>query len=276
MEKERGGKMYKYKLGFIGLGNMGSAILNGILQKHILQSKEIIAFDVSTERIKSAPVSKTKDIAGILKNAHFIIFCFKPQDLPDVAMTLKKNNLFFKKNQVVISILAGIPTSKLRKQIPGVYSLTRVMPNLALQAGNGVSALFFDGVEKKDAAFVKNIFSAAGISFETKEELLDVVTGISGSGPAYVFYFIEAMMEAAIENGIDAGIAKKMSLGTFSGALKLAEDSDISIQDLRKKVTSKGGTTERALNFFEENRLKQIIKHGISAAITRSGELGEN
>jgi pyrroline-5-carboxylate reductase len=196
----------------------------------------------------------------------------KPQNMQEVALQLAP----ILKEQLVVSIAAGIRTRDLARWL-GTHNVVRCMPNTPALIRSGVTALYaMPAVKPEQCHHAESILSSVGSTlWMDDEEMLDAVTAISGSGPAYVFYFIEAMQQAAFELGLDEAQARQVVLDTFLGASKLAESSKEDVASLRARVTSKNGTTERALLSLEANQVKMDIVAAIHAAAVRSRELGD-
>lgn len=260
------------KLGFIGMGFMANAILKGILDKNILKADEICAFDIDISKLQ---VQKEKGIkvfssAGeLLNEAEAVIVAVKPQNSQEIL------RLDFSKVKTVISIMAGVNLAKIRNFIGEKPGIVRVMPNMPCSIGHGFSALAFDGADEYGKKLAFDIFSACGEAIELDESMFDAVTSISGSGPAYVYMFISAMIKGGMEGGLSFEEAKKMTLATFSGAVEMVRGSNDDINIMIDRVCSKGGTTIQAIDHFRNNDLERIIADGVAAARKRSNELGK-
>ena len=202
-----------------------------------------------------------------------IVLSVKPQHVREVARELRPHLT----SQVIVTIAAGIRLADLGRWLGGYTRLVRVMPNTPALAAAGVSALYAPAeVSAAERASAERLLSAVGTTlWLEREEQMDAITAVSGSGPAYVFYFIEALEEAARALGLNAESARLLALGTFSGAAKLASQSEEGAAVLRQRVTSKGGTTERALESLEADRVKDAIMRAVKAAARRSRELGD-
>jgi pyrroline-5-carboxylate reductase len=206
-------------------------------------------------------------------SADVIVLAVKPQQMRGVAREL----LPLLKRQLVLTIAAGIRLADLSRWLLGYQRLVRAMPNTPALVGAGMAGLYaMAAVDAEGKAHASAILEAVGqVMWCRREADLDLITAVSGSGPAYVFYFLEAMDRAAHELGIDPLDARRLVNATFAGALRLAEQSSVAPADLRAQVTSKGGTTERALGMMEEAGVKQAIVAAIKAAAERSRELGD-
>jgi len=264
------------KLAFIGGGNMASALIGGIIGQGGSPAEVQVAEIVpeAREQLQSTfGVTAVASAAEAAAGAECIVFAVKPQQMPDVARQLAEAA----RSALVVSIAAGIRTADLGRWLGGHERIVRVMPNTPALVGAGVSALFgLRAVNPDERAIVERLFAAVGkVLWVDREAQIDGVTAVSGSGPAYAFYLIESMEQAARQLGFDTGAARLLSVETVLGAAKLAEASPETVEVLRARVTSKGGTTERALSILEGHAVKQHFIEAILAAEARSRELGE-
>jgi pyrroline-5-carboxylate reductase len=263
------------KITFIGGGNMAKALISGLIKRGYSPSKMHVV-EISKERCAELHnefgVRATTELAAAVAQGEVVILAVKPQHLQEVAVQLAPLLV----GQLVISIAAGIRTQDLARWL-GTHNVVRCMPNTPALIRCGVTALYaMPAVKPEQCHHAESILAAVGSTLWIEdEEMLDAVTAISGSGPAYVFYFIEAMQLAAYELGLDEAQARQVVLDTFLGASKLAENSKEDIATLRERVTSKNGTTERALLSMEKNQVKMDIVAAIHAAAKRSKELGD-
>lgn len=263
------------KICFIGGGNMARALIGG-LQSHgfLMSDINVIEPDAQKRAQLNADfgISVTEQLPSVAM-ADIVVLAVKPQQLRDLSIFL--GSLLQK--QLLISIAAGIRTNDIARWLGGYQSIIRVMPNTPAQIQLGVSALYaMPDVTQAQHLQAETILKAVGeILWLEEEAKMDAVTAISGSGPAYVFYFIEAMQQAALELGLNEEQAKTLSLQTFIGASKLAERSHESPATLRSQVTSKGGTTEQAILSMESATVKSSIIKAAKAAATRSEALGD-
>jgi len=259
------------KLGIIGCGNMGSAIVEGIIAKGILPSGAISLNDKDIEKaahLESKTGAVRGDILEVVRTSDYLIVAVKPQDFEDL---FKKISSDIKK-QTVISLMAGVKMSALIERIGRSVPAARAMPNMAAFIGESITCISFNSsVKNKDE--IKDIFSGIGKVLEMEESLMDTVTAVSGSGPAYLFYLAEAMIEAAIDMGLDKKTARDLVAETLYGSSMLLRKEAGAASELIKKVASKGGTTESALKVFDEEALKSIIKRAMLRAKERSEEL---
>ena len=261
------------KITFVGGGNMASALISGLIRNGAgRESISVIEPDPERrEKMKTEYGISVFENIGLL-DCDLILLAVKPQQLHGVASALADKL----SSQIVVSIAAGILTSDLSRWLKGYGHIVRVMPNTPAQVMKGISALYaMPQVSSEYKRMAEEVLSSVGSTiWLIDEEKMDAFTALCGSGPAYVFYFLEAMIEAGMEMGFDASDAKKMALETFSGSVALASESQDEPAILRKKVTSKGGTTERALLEMENSRVKEYVVQAIRAAAARSKELG--
>ena len=262
-------------LGFIGAGNMAESMIRGIIQNQVVLPDRILASDVSGERRKH--VSKTFDIQTFKENrslvdqSNVIFLAVKPQAIPRVLDDIGTN---MGPEKLLISIVAGVPIQTLSAGLPKGPRIVRTMPNTPVTVMEGAMAIASDSpAHPEDLETVETLFRPIGRTVRVEEKLIDAVTGLSGSGPAYVFYFAESMIDAGIKLGLDPKDAVFLATRTFNGAVKLLEETGEAADVLRKKVTSPGGTTEAALKVMEEAQVKDSIIDAVFAAAKRSKEL---
>ena len=261
---------------FIGGGNMASAIIGGLLKKK-WPAKSIKVVEIErAARGRLEREFKVKTYPAITAEAvksDCIVLALKPQQMREAAQALRPQL----DAQLVVTLAAGIRVRDLARWLGGYQRIVRVMPNTPALAGAGISGLYAaQGASAADRKAAGRILNAVGTTlWLVREEDLDAITAVSGSGPAYVFYFIEALEQAARDLGLAPGVACKLALETFAGAVKLAAQSAEAPATLRERVTSKGGTTERALISMETDRVKEAIVRAVRAAAGRSRELGD-
>jgi pyrroline-5-carboxylate reductase len=261
---------------FIGGGNMSFALIGGLLQQGYSPA-QIRVVEINAERREKIKhefdVEAVAELAAGLSGSDVILLAIKPQQLSAVARELAA----LLKNHLIISIAAGIRATDISRWMSGYARVVRAMPNTPALIRAAVTGLYaLDGVSAEDKRNAETILGAVGsVLWCDREELLDAVTAVSGSGPAYVFYFIEAVQKAGQELGLDASQARQLSLETFAGAARLAIQSDEHVASLRARVTSQGGTTERAIQALENDNVKHAIVHAIHVANQRSRELGD-
>jgi pyrroline-5-carboxylate reductase len=265
-------------IAFIGAGNMGEALIRGLLSTKTVAASRIIAADVRAERLdffgRTFGVRVASDNAEAVKPADIIVLAVKPQQMSDVLASLASVATGTK---LFISIAAGVTTARIERELGGQARVIRVMPNTPALVGAGAAAVAKGAhATDEDVIAAEAILSAVGITAHVNEELLDAVTALSGSGPAYVFLVTEAMIKAGVAAGLDEGLARKLAVQTVLGAAKLMAESGEAPAGLRRKVTSPGGTTEAALKVLSERKLEEIFAEAIRAAEKRSRDLSGN
>ena len=263
------------KLAFIGGGNMAAAMIGGLIQKGFAAS-DIKVAETSPERrawLESGFGVGTHANAAEVIAADVIILAVKPQQLAEVLRALPP----LQPEQLVLSIAAGVRAADISRWLGGHPAVVRAMPNTPALVGAGIAGLFaLPGVTTTQSAQAGSILEAVGHAVWVEQEAqIDVVTAISGSGPAYVFYFIEALERAGIDLGLPPDTARLLTLQTFFGAAALAIKDKSPPAELRARVTSKGGTTERGLIALEEGGVAYAIGLAARAAAERAAEMGE-
>jgi len=264
------------KTAFIGGGNMGEAILAAVLGQKLAAPAGVSVSDVSESRRdylkKRYDVAVTASNQEAVRSKDIVVLAVKPQNLPEVMADLKGS---LESAQLVLSIVAGIKISTICQGL-GHRRVVRCMPNTPAQVGFGMSAWTataeVTGEQKQQA---RAILGAMGkeIYFDD-EKYLDMATAVSGSGPAYVFFFTEALIDAAVKIGIPRNEAEEMVSQTMLGSAHLIQKSDKTPAELRRNVTSRGGTTERALQVFEQGGFNRLVEDAVKAAYQRAKELG--
>ena len=264
------------KITFIGGGNMAGAMIGGLIHHGSAPSHICVVETDAPRRQQLAEtygVIVTASVADGIDGSEIVVFAVKPQQLYAVASQAAQ----FLQDKLVISIAAGVRAGDLSQWLNQHRFIIRAMPNTPALIGKGITGLYalplVDGRQKEQAA---TILEAIGTIIWVDEEIqLDTVTALSGSGPAYVFYFLEAMQEAGIQLGLTADTAKQLAMQTFLGATHLAAQSDDTLAILRMKVTSQGGTTEHALLSMEQADIRGAFIRAMHAACDRSRQMGE-
>lgn len=264
------------KIAFLGSGNMAEAIFKGIISSGVMDAKNIICNDIFLDRLNDLKakygVTIDADTSSSVAAADVVVISVKPQNVGELLDIIKQGSL---KDKLFVSICAGVLSSTIENAL-GDVKVVRVMPNTPAFIGQGftgIAAGKYASLEDVDMA--KEIFKVVGEVLAVKESMLDSVTAVSGSGPAYVFYLLESMVKSAQKIGFSEEDAKKAVFATFSGALSLAKESEDSLEMLRAKVTSKGGTTQAAITVMEEENLMGVIEKAVTAAKDRSVELSQ-
>ncbi|HEY4698722.1 MAG TPA: pyrroline-5-carboxylate reductase [Gallionella sp.] len=260
---------------FIGGGNMATALIGGLLRRDFTEAQlRAVEIDAGNRaKLQQAfGVHATAELATGVAGSDIIVLAVKPQQLREAATKLAQ----LLSGQLLVSIAAGIRAADLARWL-GTQNVVRAMPNTPALIQSGMTGLYaLPAVSKALREQAQSILAAVGETLWVQDEvMLDAVTAVSGSGPAYVFYFIEAMQQAARELGFSAEEARRLSLATFLGASKLASGSDEDVSVLRARVTSKNGTTERALLSMASNHVAEHIVQAAKAAQARSREMGD-
>ena len=261
---------------FIGGGNMANALIGGMLNRGFANT------DIRVVEPNAETADKLRGQYGVAVHGEanaealatdLVVLAVKPQQLRAVAAGIAPHL----KAQTVVSIAAGVRAADLARWLGGYGRVVRAMPNTPAMVLSGVTGLYaMASVTDAERAQAQRVLEAVGAVVWVEDESgIDTITAVSGSGPAYVFYFMEGLEEAAIAQGLSAEQARQLSLATFAGAAKLAGQSSDDVATLRARVTSKGGTTERAIHAMEAAQLKQIIVDAVRAAAQRSRELGD-
>jgi len=294
------------KLGFIGGGNMAEALARGLIEKKIFRPGDVIISDVDPVRrrklARSLKVETTADNLAVLREARALLIAVKPQNIdgvlgemaaamrpPDAtpkaagrksprAATKPAAKSLKPADRLFISIAAGITLARMTGALGPGARVIRVMPNAPAMVGQGMAALVrAKGASRSDEAFALRIFGAVGDAVALADEhLLDAVTALSGSGPAYVYLFVKALADAGVSEGLTPELAARMALQTIRGAEENMRRSPLTAAELIRIVASPGGTTEAALGKFDALRFSDIVADAVHAAADRSRELGRS
>ena len=262
-------------IAFIGGGNMASAMIGGLIKQGMPPSRILVVdpFEPTRDKLLSDFGIQAKSTPSAeLSNAGLIIWAVKPQVFKDAAQQIGS----YAPKALHFSVAAGIRSSSIVQWL-NTDNIVRSMPNTPALIGKGITGLFArPAVTAASKAWIERVVASMGdFLWLEKESQLDAVTAISGSGPAYVFYFLEAMTEAATKMGLSAEQGRRLAIATFSGASELAHRSDEPLETLRQRVTSKGGTTYAALSAMEDSKIKQSFVQAMLAAQNRAKELGD-
>ncbi len=265
-----------YELGILGAGNMAEAIARGAIDAGVLNVDGLIVADPSAERkavFEKMGATVAPSNVDVIERAKRLLVAVKPQVFAALGEQVR---LIDADQQLVISIMAGVSSDAILQALGGRGRVIRVMPNTPLQVGQGASAIAMAGdATDDDRAFALELFGAAGIAEVVEEASIDAVTALSGSGPAYVFYLAEAMTEAGEKLGLSPMLANKLARQTLLGAATLLTRSGEAAGELRRRVTSPGGTTQAACEHLEAQSVKQHVIDAMAKAEARSKELGQ-
>jgi pyrroline-5-carboxylate reductase len=265
-------------IGFIGAGNMARSLAGGLIQSGTPRERLLLADPDANQRQgaeQALGVVTLADNNALAAQAQVLVLAVKPQVLKAVATTIAAS--VQKTRPLVISVAAGVRVDDLERWLGGDLPIVRVMPNTAALIGSGASGLYANaGVSTVQRDEAESILRAVGVTVWVESEaLIDTVTAVSGSGPAYFFLVMEVLEKAAIKHGLDARTARLLTLETAFGAAKMALEGGEEPALLRKRVTSPGGTTEQAVKALEAGQIEKIFDEAVAAAIRRAGELAE-
>ncbi len=261
--------MKKYKLGVLGIGNMGGSILKGIINASIYNKEEILIFDIDKLKLnKFSDILVAKDEKDLIENVDVLILAIKPQMLK-----VLKNIEFQNKDLLLVSIVTGKTVSDLQA-IFGDVKVIRVMPNTPALINEGSTAISkTPNVGDLEFSEVKKIFSLLGVVEEIPDNLMNEVIPVNGSMPAFLYYFAKCFIEKAVKNGIDYDTAKSLCVQGIIGSAKMISETDKSIDELIKDVCSPKGATLEGLKVFDRSNLQDIIEETSDATIKRAYEL---
>lgn len=265
------------KVAFIGAGAMAEAIISGLVKKEIIPSEQIYVTNnheiEQLTRIKQNYHVQTFLDLGKLEEMDVIVLAVKPKDIEDCVKSLRENTNL---KQLFISVVAGVSTQFITKLLGHDAPIIRTMPNTSASVGASMTAI--SAGEFANQAHIETaciLFQAIGEVVTVKEDKIDAITGLSGSGPAYIYYLVEALEKSAAEIGLDQHLAKQLVSQVLVGASKKLQQSTASSQELYKQVMSPGGTTEAGLNVLKENQFQETVISCVKAATKRSTELGK-
>lgn len=265
-------------LGFIGAGAMAEALLKSILRSGLIQADNIWASDLNPERVRyfrqEYGINPAADNRDLICQVRTVVYAVKPfvmeEVLAEVGAETGSGGLLH------ISVAAGISLGLMEKLLPAGSAVIRVMPNTPSLVGAGAAAYALGSTAgPRDEAVVRAILDAAGISVKVPEHLMNAVTGLSGSGPAYVFLILEALTDGGVKAGLPRDIAAKLAVQTILGAAKLVRETGEHPARLRDMVTTPGGTTIAGLHVLEEGGLRATMMNAVTAAARRAEELGK-
>ncbi len=266
------------KIGFLGAGNMASALIKGLLSAKLYRAQDILVSDTLPTQLRKIKrtynVSGVKDNREVVRNAHTIVLAVKPQILAQVLEEIRPE---VTKEKLFISIAAGAPLHRLEAGLGTTARVVRVMPNTPALLGKGIAVIVRGSKAKpSDEKLALTLFRGVGEALAVKDEaLMDPVTGLSGSGPAYLYLFAEALISGGVKEGLSPKIATRLVFQTIEGAVAMLKDTGKSPKELRDMVTSPGGTTLAGLSRLEEGGFTTIVSAAVSSATQRSKELGK-
>lgn len=264
-------------IGFIGGGNMGEALINGFLRSALFPPERIFVYDVSGERMRhltaAYAVQPKESLVDLTTSSQILLLAVKPQVMQGVLEAIGPH---LDHSPLLISIAAGVGLDKLTNSLPAGVPIVRVMPNTPALVLQGASALSRNHAVTDDhMARSLQLFGAVGKAMEVDEKWMDAVTGLSGSGPAYVLLLLEALIDGGVLMGLPRPIARELVLQTARGAVEMAFETGKHPADLKDMITSPGGTTIRGLQTLEEHGVRGALMRAVEAATLRSRELGK-
>ncbi len=266
------------KIAFIGAGSMAEAIISGLIQSQIIDKQQIIVTNRNNRQRISYLKEKYQIISmqnkqQLMEQADIILLATKPCDMEQAIASVQP---YMRDNHLILSVTAGMSTKRIERWIGLKIPVIRAMPNTSASIGYSATALCIGAYATTEhLQIAEQLFNTIGTTVQVNEAEMHMVTGISGSGPAYIYYLIEAMEQVAVEAGMSSATAKQLIHQTLLGAGKMLNQTNESATELRKKITSPAGTTEAGIQTLEQNHFQQMIKNCIYAARDRSIELGE-
>lgn len=267
----------KEKILLIGTGNMGNALIAGWIGSKKYNSENVWVFDTNKKASESVcekwKVQVSENLIDTLQNVEIIVLAIKPVNLDTVLKTIQPE---LEARHLVVSIAAGASSHRIRKILGKQAQIGRVMPNTPGLIGEGISAIANDIISPDNLKKISGLFSCIGKVAYVPEKLMDAVTGLSGSGPAYVYLFIESLINGGIDAGLSADLARELAINTVIGAARMVQKTNESLSDLRKAVSSPGGTTIAGCKVLEDQGFTNTIISAVKAAANRSAELNSN
>ncbi len=265
-------------IGFVGGGNMGEALIRGLLAASLFTADRISAFDVSASRIeyltKEYGIRSSESLGALADSSRIILLAVKPQVIAPVLSQLRTH---ITREKLVLSIVAGVPLGRLEGEFPAGVPVIRVMPNTPALVQEGASALSRGkAVSSEQMEMGLAMFRAVGKAVEVEEKWMDIVTGLSGSAPAYVLLMIEAMIDAGVLMGLPRPLARTLVVQTFLGTSTMLDKTGKHPAELKDMITSPGGTTIAGLRMLENKAVRGAIFEAVAAATKRSEELGKS
>ncbi|MBP1914710.1 pyrroline-5-carboxylate reductase [Lederbergia galactosidilyticus] len=264
------------KIAFIGAGSMAEAILKGILNKEACSPQNLWVTNRQAQaRLESLreqyAVQITYDLQALLHNADMVILAVKPKNAEEILQQLSP---YLTKQMFIVSVMAGISIESISTNLKNDYAVARVMPNTSASVGKSATAITFNEfVSQEQQQLAQTIFKAIGSTVIVEENKLDAITALSGSGPAYFYYIVEAMEKAAEQLGIEKDMARQLIIQTMNGAIHMLQETGKEAAELRDNVTSPGGTTEAGLKVLQEQEVAKTFANCILAAEKQSKKL---
>jgi pyrroline-5-carboxylate reductase len=269
--------IFMKKIAFIGAGSMAEAFISGILENSLIDRKNVwVTNNSNVERLKKISdtygVRTTYDLNELFAGAEIVVLSMKPKDAATAIQDIRE---YLTEKMLVVSVLAGVSMSTIETLARLPIAVVRAMPNTSAAVGKSATAVAVnERVTSEQIELMKDLFGTVGLTTFVEEEQLDAVTGLSGSGPAYIYYLIEAMEKSAVEVGLDKDMASELIVQTLIGAAEMVKNSTKSSEQLRKDVTSPGGTTEAGVKVLEDHQVQQAFISCIKAATAQSKKMG--
>lgn len=266
--------MIKEKVGFVGAGSMAEALIEGLLAQEVITTKNLYISDINQSRLDELTerynINQAESNLDLVAEVDYIILAVKPQVIDQVLAEIGPE---ITRQQTVFSIAAGVSTQQIESYLDQV-PVVRLMPNTPALIGEAAIAYSLgDHAQAREQTVVEEMFSVAGTVTKIKEDLMDAVTGLSGSGPAYIYLIIEALSDAGVNMGLPRHKSQELTLQTLIGAAKMVKESDLHPGELKDMVTSPGGTTIKGMQQLEESGLRGILYKTVEAATNKSKEL---
>ncbi|MEH7437316.1 pyrroline-5-carboxylate reductase [Neobacillus drentensis] len=265
------------KIAIVGAGSMAEAFISGIVENELIDKKNVWVTNHSNEERLSSlreryDIRSTYDLKALFEGADIVMLAMKPKDAATAIQAIRN---YLTENMLVVSVLAGVSMDTIETLAKKSLAIVRSMPNTSAAVGKSATAIAVNKrVTNEQIETTRNLFDTVGLTSFVEEEQLDAVTGLSGSGPAYIYYLIEAMEKSAVEVGLEKEMASQLIVQTLIGAAEMVKNSAKSSTQLRKDVTSPGGTTEAGIKVLEENEVQQAFISCIKAATAQSKKMG--
>jgi pyrroline-5-carboxylate reductase len=265
------------KIAFIGAGSMAEAFISGILENSLIDRKNVWVTNHSNVEVlkkigDTYGVCTTYDLKELFAGAEIVVLSMKPKDAATAIQDIRE---YLTEKMLVVSVLAGVSMSTIETLARLPIAVVRAMPNTSAAVGKSATAVAVnERVTSEQIELMKDLFGTVGLTTFVEEEQLDAVTGLSGSGPAYIYYLIEAMEKSAVEVGLDKDMASELIVQTLIGAAEMVKNSTKSSEQLRRDVTSPGGTTEAGVKVLEDHQVQQAFISCIKAATAQSKKMG--
>lgn len=271
-----------HTIAFVGAGSIAESIFRGLIQKRVASPEQIFAVNRQNEErlqylretygIRASRDPQERDQA--IREADIVVLNMKPKDASAGIAELRH---LIRPDQLIVSVIAGLSIETIQHLLGGSFKIVRTMPNTSSTIGLGATGISFSGsvtARQRQTAFA--LFEAVGVVSVVDEPLLDIVTGVSGSGPAYIYYMMDAMIAAGVEGGLTEEAARLLTLQTVLGAAQMVQTTGESPSELRRKVTSPNGTTQAAIELMEQNRVAESVSRAVFRAAERARELGHD